>query len=136
MANMVMTNAYVSINAVDLSTHVRSVTLTYEAEMVDDTMMADGTRSNKPGLKNWSLEVEFEADYATSQVDATLFPLIGAAAFAIEVRPDAGVVSVTNPKFTGNGVLENYTPLGGSVGELGMTSITIRCAGALSRATS
>lgn len=135
MANQVLVNAYVSVNAVDLSSHVRSVSLTYEAEMVDETMMGDGTRANKPGLKNWSLEIEFESDYAAAQVDATMFPLIGAAAFAIEIRPDAGAVGAANPKYTGTGVLESYTPVGGTVGDLAMSAATIRCATSLARAT-
>lgn len=135
MGNQVFYNAYVSINSVVLSDHVRSLTLNYEAEMLDETMMGDATRSNKPGLKNWSIDLEFENDYAAGEVDATLFPLIGAAAFPIELRPDSGAVAVTNPKFTGNGVLENYNPLGGSVGDLAMASATIRSAGALTRAT-
>ena len=65
MATLVYTNAYLMINGVDLSDHVKSLNLTYEAEMLDDTVMGTtGTRSNKPGLKNWSLEVEFLQDYA------------------------------------------------------------------------
>lgn len=135
MANMVLYNAYLSVNSVDLSDHTHSLTLNYEAEMLDETMMGDLTRSNKPGLKNWSADAEFESDFAVGEVDATLFPLIGAAAFPIEIRPDAGAVAVTNPKFTGNAVLENYQPLGGTVGELSMTSCTFRSAGTLSRAT-
>jgi hypothetical protein len=133
MANMMFYNAYVMINSVDLSAHVRSVKLNYEANMLDDTMMGDATKSNKPGLKNWSVDIEFEQDYASGQVDATLFPLVGAAAFAISFRPDAAVQGSTNPTFAGNAVLENYNPMGGSVGELHMTSVTFRCAGALSR---
>lgn len=134
MANQMLYNAFVSINGVDLSSHVRSVQISYEANMLDDTMMGDATKSNKPGLKNWSITLEFEQDYAAAQVDATLFPLVGAAAFPIIIRPDAGVKSATNPEYTGNAVLENYQPVGGSVGELAMAPVTLRSAGALSRA--
>jgi len=135
MATMVYTDAFVSINAVDLSDHVKSVTLTYEAEILYDTVMGtSGTRSSKPGLKNWTLEVNFLQDYAAANVDATLFPLVGAAAFTCIVRANktAGV-GATNPNFSGLAVLASYPPLTGEVGALGTATASFRSAGALSR---
>jgi hypothetical protein len=136
MATLIYKNAYVMINSVDLSGYVKSVTLNYEAEQQDDTVMGDDTRSNKPGLLNWSVDIEFVQDYVALKVDATLFPLVGADAFAIVLKPNGSVTAVTNPKFTGNAVLENYQPMGGTVGDLLMAPITLRPAGTLSRATS
>ena len=48
MATRVLTDAFVSWAGVDLSDHVRSVTLTYSAELLDDTAMGDTAR-----LKRW-----------------------------------------------------------------------------------
>lgn len=139
MATLIWTDAYFLVNAVVMSSWTRSLTLNYEAEMLDDTVMGtSGTRSNRPGLKNWGIEAEFLQDYAASAVDATLFPLIGAAAFGIEVRPTSAAASVTNPKYTGNAVLETYPPLAGEVGVLGTVSASFRSGGGspLVRATS
>lgn len=135
MATIVYTDALVKINSVDLSDHVKSVTLNYEAEMLDDTVMGTtGTRSNKPGLKNWSLQVEFLQDYGAASIDATLFSLIGAAAFPVAVRSSkTGAISATNPEFQGNAVLESYPPLTGEVGALGTASASFRCASDLVR---
>ena len=135
MANLVLTNAYVSLNAVNMSALVRSVTLNYSAELQDDTAMGDTARSRIGGLRDWTLEVEFFQDYAASQTDATLFSLVGTT-FAVEVRPTTSSASATNPKFTGTGILESYQPLGGTVGENAMAPVTIRGVGALTRATS
>lgn len=136
MAVLVLTDAFVSINAVDLSEYVRQVTLDYKADLQEDTAMGDSTRSRVGGLKDWSLQVEFNQDFAAAKVDATLFPLVGTT-FAVIVRPVKGVaVSATNPNYTGTGILESYPPLGNSVGDLATTSITIQAAGTLSRATS
>lgn len=128
MPQIVYTDAFVHINGVDLSNRVRQVTLTYEAEMLDNTAMGtSGTRSMIPGLKNWTLSVEFYQDFAAGSVDATLFPLIGAAAFPIRVRPvNASAISATNPEYQGNAVLESYPPLTGEVGALGMCSAQFR----------
>ncbi len=136
MANRVITNAYVLINSVDLSTSVRQVTLNYSAEQQDDTAMGDSARSRIPGLKDWSLDIEFFQDYAASKVDATLFSLIGAAPFAIEIRGDSGSVSATNPKYTGNATLESYQPVAGTVGENQMAPVRLMGVGTLTRATS
>lgn len=130
MATLIYTDAYTLINAVNLSPWCRSLTLNYEAEMLDDTAMGtSGTRSNRPGLKNWSADIEFLQDFAAGAVDATLFPLIGAVAFPVEFRPTSAAVGATNPKYTGNAVLETYPPMTGEVGALGTVSASFRSGG-------
>jgi hypothetical protein len=135
MAKFVFTDAYLTINGVDLSDHVAEVTLNHSAEMKDVTAMGDSTHVRLGGLKDWSLDVSFRQDFAAASVDATLFPLVGTT-FAIELRPTSGAVSSTNPKYTGTGILESYSPLGGSVGDEAGAAVTIQAAGDLSRATS
>lgn len=135
MANKVLTNAYVLLNAVSLSAFVRSVTLNWSAEQQDDTAMGDTARSRLAGLKDWSADIEFFQDYAGAAVDATLFALVGAAPFAVELRSDAGAVAATNPKYTGNANLESYQPVAGTVGENQMAPVRIVGVGTLTRAT-
>lgn len=136
MAALAFNDAFVSINSVDLSDRVQSVTLNYAAEMLDETSMGATTRTNLGGLKNWSIDIEFKQDYASGEVDATLFPLVGTT-FTVIVRPvNAGGVGATNPNYTGTGILESYAPMGNSVGDLATAPITIQSAGALSRAVS
>ncbi len=132
MATLVLLDASVVINAVDLSDHVRSVTINYSADMVEDTSMGDDTHLMKGGLKNWSMDVEFAQDYASSQVDVTLFSLVGST-FTVAVKPTSGAISATNPSYGGTGILESYTPIGGSVGELLVAPITIQAASTLVR---
>lgn len=136
MAAFVFTDAFVSINAVDLSDHVKQVTLNYSAELQDDTVMGDDTRSRIGGLKDWSITVEFAQDFAAGEVDVTVFSLVGAT-FTVILRPvKATAVGATNPNYTGTGIIETFSPLNNTVGELAMASITIQAAGTLSRATS
>lgn len=136
MANRVIKNAYLLVNAVDLSACVKQITLNYKAEQQDDTAMGDTARSRIPGLLDWDFEVEFFQDYAASKVDATLFSLVGAAPFAVEIRGDGAAVGSTNPKYTGNATLESYVPVGGVVGESQMAPAKFLGVGALTRATS
>ena len=97
MAQLIFSDAFVSINGVDLSDHVKTVTLNYAATEQDDTVMGDDTESAAGGLKNWNASFEMVQDYDASKVDATIFPLVGVTT-ALILRPDntAGV-SATNP---------------------------------------
>jgi hypothetical protein len=136
MASFVLTNAFCLLNSVNLSDHVRSVKVTYKADTPENTAMSQTTKNRLPGLKDWEMDIEFNQDFAASEVDVTLFPLVGAAAFAIEVRPDAGARSVTNPAYTGNCLLADYPALGNKVGEVAVSSIKLMGSGTLTRATS
>jgi hypothetical protein len=136
MAIQIFRNAYISLNAVVLSDHGVDVTLDTGREMQDKTAFGADTRINIAGLKTWTLTITFQQDYAAAKVDPTLWPLYdGGTEFAIELRADAGAVSSTNPKWTGNGVISSYTPVGGAIGDLQMAPVTIEAAGTLTRAT-
>lgn len=135
MATHVLDDVFVSVNAVDLSDHLKSSTLTYEGEAIDQTAMGDSTRKHIGGLKNWNLELMFYQDYAGSSVDATLFPLVNTTT-AIIVRPVAtGGVSATNPNFTGTGLVQAYPPITGEIGSSHEVTCSIVAASDLTRAT-
>lgn len=129
-------NAKVIINSVDLSDHVRQVTINYSAEMLEKTAMGDNGKTRVAGLLDFSVDVEFNQDFASGKVDATLFPLVGAAAFPIAINPTNAAASTTNPTFSGNVLLETYPPLGGNVGALLTTTAKFVGDGVLARATS
>lgn len=116
MATSVWKNAFLDINAVDLSNDVKSLTVNEGSETGDDTAMGDDTRSALAGLKTYSIDVEFHQDFAAAQVDATLRDLVGAASFTVLWRPDTGVVAVTNPQRSASMVVESYVPVSGAVG--------------------
>ena len=137
MATFVLYDASLTVAGVDLSDHVRSVTVDAGQNMADDTAMGDAFVSNTAGLATWSVSVEFLQDYASSKVDATLEPLLGIGnTAALVVKPTSGSVSSTNPSYSGTSILESYNPIGGSVGDQAMASATFQSASALTRATS
>ena len=136
MSAFVLKDAEVVVNSVDLSDHVLSVTVNYNGEIEDETAMGDFARVRLSGLIDWSVDLTFKQDYAAGEVDATLFTLVGAAAFPITVMADltAGV-GATNPRFEGNVVLETYQPLAGAIGELAKVTASFKSSGDLTRAT-
>lgn len=133
---MILKDAFVSINGVNVSAFVRSLALSPGVEPQDDTAMGATTRTSEAGLKIWALTVQFFQSFAAGQVDATLYPLIGAAPFPIIVRPTSAAKSATNPEFTGSMILTSYTPISGEVGSEHMVQAEFAAAGNLARATS
>ena len=135
MATFVFTDASVTINSVDLSDHVRSVTLDISAEEQDDTAMGATFRSRKGGLKDGSISLEFNSDFAASEIDATIFPILGTSV-AFVVKPTSSAVSATNPSYSGNCLVTQHVPVGNAVGDLATTSVTWPTTGTITRATS
>lgn len=135
MSHRVFKDPYISLGAVDLSDHVAECRLDYTAEAPDDTASGDNTRSRLAGgLKDWTLTITFFQDLAAGEVDATLFSLVGTSV-AVEVRSSTAAVGATNPKYTGNAILTNYQPAGGSIGEAQRAPVTLQGTGDLTRAT-
>ena len=134
MATIVLTNAYVKLGTTpgDVSSYVKTVTLNYSAEMLDDTAMGDTTKSRKGGLKDWSVDLDLYQDYADDQIDEDIFALVGTT-FEVQVAANGGTPSADNPVYTGTGILESFPPIGGTVGEMEMTRIRILAAGTLVR---
>ena len=138
MAIHVLTNASLVFNSVDLSDHVRSITVTMSAEDVDITAMGASSRAHAPGLRDDRVEVEFYQDFAASKVDATLSQYVGSATGAtLVVKPTSSSVSSTNPSYTMTAILLDYQPLSGTVGEADTINVVfVPAAGsAITRAT-
>lgn len=134
MATFALTDASVTIGGVNLSDHVRSVTLEVSADELEDTAMGDTYRSRIGGLKDSSWTIEFNQDFAASKVDATLFPLLGTVA-TIVGKPTSAAVSATNPSYTGSALITQHSPIANGVGDLATMSVTWPGAGAVTRAT-
>lgn len=135
MATFVLTDADVTVNSVNLSDWVTSVTISVEVDDQEDTAMGDTYRSRVGGLKDWTLDLDFNADFAASAVDQTIWSLLGTSV-AVTVKPTSGATAATNPQFSGNVLVTEYSPVDGGVGDLATTSVSWPGNGALSRATS
>ena len=135
MAKFVLTDASVVLNSVNLSDHVSSVTLEITADEIVTTAMGDTFQSRTGGLKDGTLSIEFQQDFAASEVDATLFPLLGSTT-AFVVKPTSGSVSSTNPSYAGNVLVNSHSPVANGVGELATMSVSFPSSGTITRATS
>lgn len=135
MARIVLTNAYVTINSVDLSDHISSVTLNSSIDVVETTAFSTtAARTRVGGLADNSITLEFHQDYASSSVEATIYPLLGSTT-SVVVKPNGSTTSATNPSYTSTVLVSEWTPLNGAVGELATASVTWPVSGAITKAT-
>ncbi len=136
MAEVVLTDAVVMVNAVDLSDHVRKITVTLTREDKDLTAMGASGKARRAGLGDDSFAIEWNQDFDAAKVNATMFPLLGASPFAVEARATSASKSATNPSYEGNCILTSYNPLDGSVGDELVASTALPVDGIISQVIS
>jgi hypothetical protein len=133
MAVLVLTNAFITINSVNLSDHVASVTLTTNDDVIETTAFGSTARTRVAGLGDNSVAIEFHQDYATSNVEATIYPLLGSTTVVV-VKPNGATTAATNPSYTFTALVSEWTPLNGAVGELATASVTWPISGEVTKA--
>jgi hypothetical protein len=134
MARLVLTNAFISVGGVDLSDLVASVTLNSTFDVVETTAFSStAAKTRLAGLADNSISLEFHQDYATGEVEQTIYPLLGTVATVI-VKPNGASTSAFNPSYTCSAVIAEWTPLNGAVGELASASVSWPVTGAITKA--
>jgi hypothetical protein len=135
MARIVLTDASIVINSVDLSDHIASVSITTSEDVVETTGFSSTSaagRTRVAGLADNSVTLEFHQDFATSNVEQTIYPLIGTTTTVV-VKPTSAAVSATNPSYTFTALVSEWQALSGSVGELATASVTWPVSGAITK---
>ena len=127
MSKLVLTNAQVFVNAVDISNHVSSVTINGVRTEVDVTSMGDTNSEIVLGLGDVTLTVTVFNDYAVASIDSQMFALWQTnTPFAVEIRPVNGARSTSNPGYTCTCLLPQYNPIAGSIGAATTTDLVFR----------
>ena len=135
MAKLVLTNPQITVAGTDLSGWVTSVTLDTKYDIVETTAFGDTAKKRVAGLADNSISLEFQQDFASSSVEATIYPLLGTAA-TIAIKPVNTTVSTTNPSYSVSAVVAEWQPLKGGIGQLATASVTWPVSGAITKATS
>lgn len=118
MGEFVYDDAYLTVNSVDMSDHLRSSQINGSFDPLDKTAMGQAARTFLAGLLNWSISTEYNDDMAASDVDVTLYNAHkGRVSVPIAWRPVNDTISATNPELQFNSLINNYN-VGGSVGTL------------------
>jgi hypothetical protein len=133
VAEFAYMDAYLTVNSVDMSDHLRSSQLNGSGDTLDKTAMGQVARTFLVGLLNWSVSVEFNDDMADNDIDETLYNAFkGRVAVPVAWRADNDTISATNPEFQFNSLINEYN-IGGSVGALATKSLNWQVDGDVTR---
>jgi hypothetical protein len=139
MARIVLTDAKVTINGVNLSDHLASITINESVDVVETTAFSStAAKTRVGGLRDNSVTLEFHQDFAAASVEATIngtSSLVGTLT-TIVVQPTSAAVGAANPSYSFSALVSEWTSLSGSVGELSTASVTWPISGAITKAVS
>jgi hypothetical protein len=114
----------VKINSVDLSDHVKSITLNRTFDELEVTAMGDSSHRFTKGLESSTLTLSFLSDTAAASVNATLQAAWGTTVAFSLLQTKGTAVSATNPLYTGSILVNKTTDLNGAVGDIATQDIT------------
>ena len=135
MAIFVATDFSVSINgSTALNSYLTQVELKTSANDITTTSFGSTWVTRVAGLKEGTLTLQFNQDYAAATVDATLWPLLGTQATVV-IKPTSTAVSATNPAYTAICLVTEVVPVSGTIGDLSTFSISWPTSSTVSRAT-
>jgi hypothetical protein len=137
MARIVLTDAFVTINGVNLSDHIASITISESTDVIETSAFStSATKTRLGGLKDNSVTLEFHQDFAAANVEATIngSPTLIGTTTQIVVRPTSAGIGAANPSYTFSALCSEWTPLNGAVGELATVSVTWPISGAVAKA--
>jgi hypothetical protein len=112
-----------TVNAVDLSSLVSSVTINRSFDELEVTAMGDSGHKFVKGLEASSITIDFFNDEATSKTLQTLNTVWGTST-TVTVKQTSGATAPTNPLYTMSCLVNNITPINGAVGDLSTQSVT------------
>lgn len=131
MAKHVIYNASLTVNAVDLSDHVKTIAYVEGINGQDAAAMSEVQDYEMPGtIHIGDITVTFFQDYAASKVYQTIHPLVmNRTTFNIVVKPDSGAAASTNPQFTIAVFVKSHPWVNGTRGDGHMTQVVFGPAG-------
>jgi hypothetical protein len=134
MAKFAATDYAITINGSAFSTNLNSVELAQEADDLETTAFGQGWRTRIGGLRNATVTLNFMQDFGAGSVDATLNPLLGSIATVV-IKPTSGTATATNPSYSAECLVTQYSPFASSVGDIATLSVTWPVSGTVVRAT-
>jgi hypothetical protein len=125
MAKVVLTNPRVTLDGVNLSDHITSLSINTNYDLVEVTQIGDIAKKMVAGLEENTVTFEFQQDFdiaLNGGVDAVIYPNRGLK-IACTVRPRDAAISTTNPEYQFEVIVSQWSPLSGGVGELATTQV-------------
>ena len=135
MPKFVTINPVIIVGGSTVTASCASATISLEADDVETTAFGSDWRTRVGGLKGGSVDFEFHQDFGVGGVDALLYPLLGGTA-AVSIKPGGtAATSATNPAYTFDVLVAQYSPMDSAVGDLATVSVSFPVTGPVTRAT-
>lgn len=136
MAVFAATDYYITVGGTDLSDRLSSVELPITVAELDTTNFDSGGWNERiGGLKDSSVSLNFHQDFATSEVEATVYPLIGTKTEVV-VKPTSSTTSGDNPQYAVSCIVTDWKPIAAKVGDLAVSQVSWPGSGAVVKTTS
>jgi hypothetical protein len=126
MAIFLSNDVQVTLNAVDLSDHCTSASISRVFDELEVTAMGDTSHVFVKGLEASTITLDFLNDTATSNVLQTLQAAWGTTV-ALTLKQTSGATSATNPLYSTTVLLNNTTDINGAVGDISTQSLSLTC---------
>lgn len=137
MAVYLSNGVVLTVNAVDLSTLVSSVTINRSVDELEITSMGDSGHRYTAGLEASSITIDFFND---SDASKTLQTLNSSSVFGknvtVTAKQSSAATSAANPLYTMTCLINNTQPINGGVGDLSTQSVTWNVSGTIAITTS
>jgi len=116
----------VTLNSVVISDQVTAATINQTFDELEITAMGNNSHVFAKGLESSTVTLDFLNSYAAAEVATTLQNAYGTTV-PLTIKPTNAAISATNPEYQTTILVNNLTPVNGSVGDLSTQSITFTC---------
>lgn len=135
MPKKVLLDAQLAINSTDVTQWCAKVELDDKFEDKETTTFASGkAKEVLGGLESGEVGVSFKNDFAAAALDAIMWAL-RRSVVTFATRADAGAVTTSNPQYGGSILINQWTPISGSVGDVAEVDVTFPLSGPMTRVT-
>lgn len=134
MAKFVLVSPVITVNAIDLSDHIASISLNETRAEVPTTAFGNTAVTRIAGLGDNSITLSFHEDFASSEVHQTIYPLIGSTT-SVTVKPVNASTATDNPVFSMTVLVTEWPVLNGAVGDLAGADVTWPVSGVITKTT-
>jgi hypothetical protein len=113
----------------DLSDQANACTITVGQDSLESTAFGDTGHRFVGGLQTVEVSIDFFLSYggsgATSEVETALAAMVGQGTTTLTISPSGTTESASNPEYViTNAMMENFTPINSTVGELATVTAT------------
>ena len=137
MAIYLANTGVLTVNSVDLSTLVSSITINRTFDELETTALGDSGHRYVKGLEASSITIDFFNDAASTKTLQTLnSSSVWGNNVVVTFKQFSGITAPENPLYTMTCLVNNITPVNGAVGDLSTQSVTWNVSGTIAVTTS